>query len=103
MNLLLTLHVLITILLIGIILLQRSESGGGIMGGGSGGGNNMFTARGAANLLTRITAVLAVLFIGNCILMTIVTSAQIRQASSLLDVKQKEPVAPQPAPAPVQQ
>lgn len=103
MNLLLTLHILITILLIGIILLQRSESGGGIMGGGSAAGNGMFTARGAANLLTRITAVLAVLFIGNCILMTIVTSAQIRQASALLDVKQSEPVTPQPAPAPVQQ
>ncbi|RZI46902.1 preprotein translocase subunit SecG [Candidatus Finniella inopinata] len=91
MNLLLTIHILITISLIGVILLQRSEGGGGLLGGsGSGAGNSMFTARGAANLLTRITAVLAVLFIGNCILMTIITSSQLRQASSLLDTKQSE-------------
>ncbi len=87
MNLLLTLHILITFSLIGVILLQRSEGGGGLLGNsGSGAGNNMFTARGAANLLTRITAVLAVVFIGNCILMTIITSSQIRKASSILDV-----------------
>jgi preprotein translocase subunit SecG len=98
MNLLLTIHVIITLLLIGVILLQRSESGGGLMGGGSAGGNSMFTARGAANLLTRITAVLAVLFIGNCILMTIVTSAQLRNASSLLDIKQGSESS-QPSPA----
>ena len=94
MNLLLTIHILITIALIAIILLQKSEGGGGLMGGsGSGAGNSMFTARGAANLLTRVTAVLAVLFIGNCILMTIITSSQLRQATSLLDTK--KPEAPQ--------
>lgn len=91
MNLLLTIHILITIALIAVILLQRSEGGGGLLGGSGGSsGNGMFTARGAANLLTRITAVLAVLFIGNCILMTIVTSSQLRHASSLLDSKKPE-------------
>ena len=95
MNLLITIHILITIALIAIILLQRSEGGGGLLGGSGGGGagGGMFTARGAANLLTRITAVLAVLFIGNCILMTIITSSQLRHASSLLD--SKKPEAPQ--------
>jgi preprotein translocase subunit SecG len=102
MDLLLTIHILITILLIGVILLQKSESGGGLMGGGGAAGNSMFTARGAANLLTRITAVLAFLFIGNCILMTIVTSAQLRNASSLLDVKQSTE-SHQSAPATTQQ
>lgn len=97
MNLLLTIHIIITILLIGVILLQKSESGGGLTGG-SATGNSMFTARGAANLLTRITAVLAALFIGNCILMTILTSAQIRNASSILDVKQGTQSS-QPSPA----
>ena len=93
MNLLLTIHILITVALIAIILLQRSEGGGGLLGGsggGSGAGGGMFTARGAANLLTRVTAVLAVLFIGNCILMTIITSSQLRHASALLDSKKPE-------------
>ena len=93
MNILLTIHILITISLIAVILLQRSEGGGGLLGGSGSSGNGMFTARGAANLLTRITAVLAALFIGNCILMTIITSAQLKHDSSLLDTK--KPATPQ--------
>ncbi len=89
MNFLLVVHIFITISLIGVILLQRSEGGGGLVGGSNSSGN-MFTARGAANLLTRVTAVLAVLFIGNCILMTIVTSSQIRNATSFLDTPASE-------------
>lgn len=85
MTILLTIHIFITLALIGIILMQRTDSGGGILGGGSSSGGGMFTARGTANILTRITAVLAALFIGNCILMTVVTNSQIRHATSLLD------------------
>lgn len=84
MNFLLIIHVFITMALIGVILLQRSEGGGGLVGGSNSSGN-MFSARGAANLLTRVTAVLAALFIGNCILMTVMTSSQIRNATSFLD------------------
>lgn len=83
MSFLLTVHVFITLALIGVILLQRSEGGGGLVSSGT--SNTMFTARGAANLLTRVTAVLAVLFIGNCILMTALTSKHIRHSSTLLD------------------
>lgn len=46
--------------LVGVILMQRSE-GGGLTGGGSPGG--LVSARGAADLLTRTTAVLAVFFV----------------------------------------
>lgn len=89
MNLLLIIHVFITIALIGVILLQKTENSGGLVGGSSNAsGAGMFTARGAANLLTRITAVLAALFIGNCILMTVLTSAQIRKATSFLDTQE---------------
>jgi len=47
-------------LLIGIILMQKSE-GGGLGTGGSPTG--LMSARGAADLLTRITAILATLFV----------------------------------------
>lgn len=95
MNLLLVIHILITIALIGVILLQKTENSGGLVGSSSSSGG-MFTARGAANLLTRITAVLAALFIGNCILMTVLTSSHIRQSTSFLDVPQSgaKPAAP---------
>jgi preprotein translocase subunit SecG len=51
-------HLIIVIAMIGVVLLQRSEGGGLGIGGGSG----FMTARGAANALTRTTAILAAAF-----------------------------------------
>jgi preprotein translocase subunit SecG len=51
---------LVAAALVGVILVQRSE-GGGLGVGGSPAG--LMSARGAANFLTRATAVLAVLFV----------------------------------------
>ena len=60
---LLVIHLLIAIAMICVVLLQRSEGGAlGIGGGGGGGMSGFMTGRSAANLLTRITAVLAALF-----------------------------------------
>lgn len=51
---------LVAAALVGAILMQRSE-GGGLTGGGNPSG--MVSARGAADLMTRTTAVLALLFV----------------------------------------
>lgn len=51
-------HLLVVVALVGVVLLQRSEGGGLGIGGGSG----FMTARGAANALTRTTAILAAAF-----------------------------------------
>jgi preprotein translocase subunit SecG len=51
-------HLMIVLALVGVVLLQRSEGGGLGIGGGSG----FMTARGAANALTRTTAILAAAF-----------------------------------------
>ena len=57
----LVIHVLLSVGLIAVVLLQRSE--GGALGIGGGGGMSGFmTGRGAANLLTRTTAILALAF-----------------------------------------
>ena len=56
---LLVLQILVCVGLVAVILLQRSEGGALGMGGGGGG---MMTARGAGNLLSRTTAILAVFF-----------------------------------------
>ena len=58
--LLLVIHILIAIALVGVILLQKSE--GGALGMGGGGMSGFMTGRSTANLLTRTTAILAVLF-----------------------------------------
>ena len=56
----LILQTLVTLVMITVILMQRSE-GGGFAGGGSPSG--LMTARGAADFLTRTTAISAALFI----------------------------------------
>jgi preprotein translocase subunit SecG len=57
---LLIVQALIAISLVGVILMQRSEGGGLGVGGSSSG---FMTARGAADFLTRFTAILGGLFI----------------------------------------
>ena len=73
----LVVHTLIAIALCGVILLQRSEGGGlGIGGGGTAGG--LMSARGAADLLTRSTTVLAALFIGTSIILAVLAASNHR-------------------------
>lgn len=84
MSTLLIIQIVITLALIGVILLQRSEGGALGMGGGNNSAS-MFTARGSANLLTRITAVLAALFMGNCLLMTVISSHSVKNETKIVE------------------
>ena len=59
-TILLVILVIVAVTMIGSVLLQRSE--GGALGIGGGGPAAMFSARGSANFLTRLTAGLAVVF-----------------------------------------
>lgn len=61
-HVILVIHFIVTIGLIGLVLLQRSEGGGLGIGGGSGGMGSLAGAHTTANLLTKTTAILAVLF-----------------------------------------
>jgi len=60
---LLIIHLFVTLALIGVVLIQRSE-GGGLGIGSSQGMGSFMSGRGTANLLTRTTAILAVIFMG---------------------------------------
>lgn len=91
-NVLLTIHLILALLLIGVVLLQRSEGGGLGMGGGGGGA---ISGRAAATALGKITWVLAIGFIITSITMTILAS---RDASTASVIDQLG--AEQPAPAP---
>ena len=82
--------------LVGTILMQRSEGGGLGVGGSSSG---FMTARGAADFLTRATAVLGGLFIVLSILLAAiagVTSAPNKVDTSLVK-QQTAPTGPAPA------
>jgi preprotein translocase subunit SecG len=80
-NVLIAAYLLIVLALIGVILLQRSE--GGALG--IGGGNSQFgQVRTTANVLTRTTAILAVLFFATAIGLTILSELD-RGTSGILD------------------
>ncbi|MEM7070862.1 MAG: preprotein translocase subunit SecG [Pseudomonadota bacterium] len=71
-TIILTLHVLIALALVVVVLLQRSE--GGALGiGGSNNMGGLFTARSTANILTRVTAILATAFITTSLLLAIIS------------------------------
>ena len=69
---LLIVQTMIAVALIGVILMQRSEGGGLGVGGSSSG---FMTARGAADFLTRSTAVLGGMFIVLSIVMAAIAGA----------------------------
>ena len=95
---LLVVHLFIAITLVAVVLLQRSEGGGLGIGGGTMGG--LMTTRGSANLLTRVTAVLAACFMATSILLAIL-SGSTQPKRSIMDqpVQQNAPIQPaKPAP-----
>lgn len=59
---LIVIQLLVSVALVGTVLLQRSEGGALGMGGGGSGLGGFFSPRGAADTLTRTTAILAVMF-----------------------------------------
>ena len=92
---LLIVQTLVAIVMIAVILMQRSE-GGGLAGGGSPSG--LMTARGAADFLTRTTAISATIFVALSIALAAVAAGQ-RAPRSIDPSLMKAP----PAGAPVEQ
>jgi len=80
-NIILTIHLIITLALICIVLIQRSEGGGLGIGGGGGGG---MTGRPRISALGKVTWALGVCFVITSITLTVV-AAQKSTDSSVLD------------------
>jgi preprotein translocase subunit SecG len=96
---LLVVQAIVAAALVTVILMQRSE-GGGLTGGSPTG---LMSARGAADFLTRSTAILATVFVLCCIALATIASLNNRTAkvdASAAPASQTAPVAaPTPAPA----
>jgi len=100
---LLIFQIVVALLLIGVILAQRSEGGGLGVGGSSSG---FMTARGAADFLTRSTAILGGMFIVLSIVMAAIAGAtrepakiDTSLAGKLAPTQQTQPAPVQPTPA----
>jgi len=78
--------------LVGVILMQRSEGGGLGVGGSSSG---FMTARGAADFLTRSTAVLGAMFV--ILSIALAAYAGVQRQPTKVDTSLANTVAPAPA------
>jgi preprotein translocase subunit SecG len=101
---LIVIHLMVVLAMIGLVLLQRSE--GGALGIGGGGGGFM-TGRGAANVLTRGTAILAAVFFATSIGLALLARLESRPSDILdrlpgqtapVETQDPAPAAPQAAP-----
>jgi preprotein translocase subunit SecG len=92
-------QIIICLLLVVVILLQEGKKGMGAIFGGS--SSSIFGARGAGNILTKVTSVLAILFMLNSVWMSYISS---RDASVIDEIKTtEESKEPSMEPAPVKE
>lgn len=72
-SVLIIIQIFVSIAMICVVLLQRSEGGALGMGGGGAGLGGLFSPRGAADTLTRTTAILAILFFLTSLALTVLS------------------------------
>lgn len=95
-NVVLTVHLILALLLVGIVLLQRSEGGGLGMGGG---GNNT-AGRSATTALQKLTWLLAAAFIVTSLTLTILAARGAGSGSVIDQIGAEQPAdAPASLPA----
>src|ERR1700690_409586 len=101
-SVLIVLQLMASISLVICVLLQRSEGGALGMGGGGSGFGGLFSPRGAADTLTRTTAILAALFFLTCLGLNLL-ALHGRNEQSILDapVNSQGPAPKARPPAPV--
>ena len=86
-SVLITINIILAIFLVIVILLQRSE--GGALGLGVS-QDNFTTSRTAGDLLTKITSILAFLFIVTSIVLVSISRDQIREVQSVIDLEKEK-------------
>jgi len=99
LTLLLVIEIIVSIMLVVVVLLQQSE--GGALGIGGGGPSGFMTARGAGDLLTRTTWILATIFFVLIMALTLLSGHQ-RDAASVVDRLKVNAINPASATPPPQ-
>ncbi|MBI1261787.1 MAG: preprotein translocase subunit SecG [Rhizobiales bacterium] len=91
-TIILVIHLMIAVALVAVVLLQRSEGGALGIGGGGGGGGGFMSGRGAGDVLTRATGILAGMFFITSLSLGII-AARGGSGGSLLDNVPPPPVS----------
>ena len=98
-SILLTIHILVALVIIGLVLMQHGK--GADMGAafGSGASGSLFGATGSANFMSRTTGVLAAVFFATSLSLAYVASSKPKTTGSVMqETVQSQPVST-PAPA----
>lgn len=98
-NILLVVHVLISVAIIALILLQQGKGADAGAAFGSGASGTVFGSRGSASFLSRATAILATLFFITSLSLAYLASSKAKTSSVMEKVK-TEQTAPKKAPLP---
>ncbi|MEO0576336.1 MAG: preprotein translocase subunit SecG [Pseudomonadota bacterium] len=78
-------HAVISIAIIALVLMQKGKGADAGASFGSGASGTVFGARGAANFLSRATAVMATLFFANSLALAYLTTQQSEGAGSVVE------------------
>ena len=99
---LLVLHVVLSLGIITLVLLQKGAgaSAGAAFGGGGGGAGSVFGATGSANFLSKTTAIFAVCFFINSLVLAYLAANREIQSESVIDTLIEQPATELSVPAP---
>ena len=79
------LQIIVAVTLIVFVLIQHGKGADTGAAFGSGASSTVFGSRGSGNFLTRTTMVLAVIFLGNSLFLSYLSTQMVRNQGSLLD------------------
>ena len=82
-QILVTFHIFVCVILIGLVVLQQGKGAEAGAAFGSGASQTVFGSQGSANFLTRSTAMLATLFFLICLGLTYLTVRENKKATTL--------------------
>jgi len=89
-NLLIFFYILISVSLILIILLQQGKGSDIGSAFGAGASNTMFGSSSSSNPLTKVTAVLAAIFLILSLSITYISRSSLNQESSIIEIEKDE-------------
>jgi preprotein translocase subunit SecG len=100
----LSVHILLALMIVGLVLMQRGKGAEAGAGFGSGASGTVFGARGTATLFSKLTAVFAALFFGTSLLLAYMGTRSPSEPTSVLEraaqAEAHTPNAAKPAAAP---
>ena len=106
--LLLSLHIILALLIIGLVLMQRGKGAEAGAGFGSGASGTVFGARGTSTLFSKLTAVFAALFFTTSLVLAYMGTRTTSEPNSVIEraaqaaarARSALPAAPKQAPTP---